>query len=113
MEGQAGESRQPLAGLPGGLRRGRKRLAGSAFRDGSEADGGKAAAEAVGDTGETMKAAEAVQRRRIEETKGLACPRCGCRHLHVVYTPAKPGHILPFRSCRHCGRRLITRARVS
>ena len=60
-----------------------------------------------------MKADEAVQREQIEQAKGLACPRCGCRHLFVVYTRAKPGHIFRVRSCRHCGRRLITRERVS
>lgn len=44
-------------------------------------------------------------------TRGLACPRCGCGHLFVVYTRGKPGHILRVRQCRHCGRRMVTRER--
>lgn len=40
---------------------------------------------------------------------GLACPRCGCQHLPVIYTRRKPGYILRLRECRHCGRRVRTR----
>lgn len=41
--------------------------------------------------------------------KGLACPRCGCRHLFVVYTrPADARRIMRRRECRHCGRRVVT-----
>ena len=47
-----------------------------------------------------------------ELPRGLACIRCGCRHLPVVYTRPKAGHILRLRECRHCGRRIITRERV-
>jgi len=39
--------------------------------------------------------------------RGLECPRCGCRHFHVLYTRAAiGGRILRRRECRHCGRRL-------
>jgi len=44
---------------------------------------------------------------------GLACPRCGCRHLPVHYTRKRRGHVLRLRICRHCGRRLATRERSS
>lgn len=47
-----------------------------------------------------------------DPAKGLACPRCGCRHLPVVYTRPKPGHILRVRECRHCGKRMSTRERT-
>jgi len=41
--------------------------------------------------------------------RGLECPRCGCRHFHVLYTrAAMGGRILRRRECRHCGRRLTT-----
>ena len=41
--------------------------------------------------------------------RGLECPRCGCRHFHVLYTRAAiGGRILRRRECRHCGRRLTT-----
>jgi len=41
--------------------------------------------------------------------RGLECPRCGCRHFHVLYTRAAiGGRILRRRECRHCARRLTT-----
>jgi len=41
--------------------------------------------------------------------RGLECPRCGCRHLRVLYTRrAWGGRILRRRECRHCGRRMTT-----
>jgi hypothetical protein len=41
--------------------------------------------------------------------RGLECPRCGCRHFHVLYTRAAiGGRILRRRECRHCGRRQTT-----
>lgn len=51
-------------------------------------------------------------RKAAPEPKGLSCPKCGCRHLLVVYTRQKVGHILRARDCRHCGRRIITREHV-
>ena len=40
---------------------------------------------------------------------GPECPRCGCRHLFVVYTrPQRDGRIVRRRECRHCGRRITT-----
>lgn len=41
--------------------------------------------------------------------RGLACPRCGCRHLPVVYTRPRENSILRCRECRHCGKRITTR----
>lgn len=40
---------------------------------------------------------------------GLACGRCGCQHLEVVYTRRwTPGKIVRRRECRNCGKRLTT-----
>ena len=46
-----------------------------------------------------------------EETPGLTCRTCGCRHFIVVYTRPIPGGILRRRQCRNCGRRITTRER--
>ncbi len=49
-----------------------------------------------------------------DEKPGLACPRCGCRHFHVIYTRARwGGRIVRRRECRHCGRRVTTTERVT
>ena len=47
-----------------------------------------------------------------ETAKGLVCPKCGCRHLLVVYTRPKLEHVLRVRACRHCGKRMMTRERL-
>ena len=45
--------------------------------------------------------------------RGLECPRCGCRHFHVLYTRAAiGGRILRRRECRYCGRRMTTYEKV-
>jgi len=44
---------------------------------------------------------------------GLVCPECGCRDLRAYYTRAKRDHILRKRICRHCGREVLTRERIS
>jgi hypothetical protein len=49
--------------------------------------------------------------RKKEPPVGLACSKCGCQHLLVVYTRPREGCILRVRSCRHCGRRIVTRER--
>jgi transcriptional regulator NrdR family protein len=49
--------------------------------------------------------------RKIERdtrTEGIQCPRCGCRHMYVVYTRQRAKRILRVRECRYCGRRLKT-----
>lgn len=61
------------------------------------------ATPAAGATNPACSLAGAANRR------GLECPRCGCRHFHVLYTRAAiGGRILRRRECRHCGRRLTT-----
>jgi transcriptional regulator NrdR family protein len=41
--------------------------------------------------------------------RGLECPRCGCRHLGVVYSrPRADKTVVRRRECRHCGRRITT-----
>ena len=42
----------------------------------------------------------------------IVCPKCGCKHLPVVYTRPRAGHILRVRACRHCGKRVVTRERA-
>ncbi|HOF18979.1 MAG TPA: hypothetical protein PK082_08710 [Phycisphaerae bacterium] len=49
-----------------------------------------------------------------EEQRGIACPKCGCRHFHVVYTRATTqGRVMRRRECRHCGRRITTYERAA
>jgi transcriptional regulator NrdR family protein len=44
-----------------------------------------------------------------EPTKGLVCPKCECRHFHVVeVSPLPEGKIRRRRECRHCGFRIST-----
>jgi len=46
-------------------------------------------------------------------SRGLDCPRCGCRHFRVIYTRAAwGGRIVRRRECRHCGRRITTSERI-
>ncbi|GAB6184596.1 NrdR family transcriptional regulator [Thermopirellula anaerolimosa] len=41
--------------------------------------------------------------------RGIACPRCGCRHLRTTHTePLPSGRIRRRKVCRHCGRRMVT-----
>lgn len=48
---------------------------------------------------------ETSERRQL----GIACPRCGCRDLRVIYTRhQRGGRIRRRRECRHCGRRITT-----
>lgn len=44
-----------------------------------------------------------------QRQSGIACPRCGCRDLRVIYTRhQRGGRIRRRRECRHCGRRITT-----
>jgi hypothetical protein len=46
--------------------------------------------------------------------RGIACPRCGCCHLHTTHTePLPSGRIRRRRVCRYCGRRVITVERAA
>ena len=46
---------------------------------------------------------------RAPDRRGLECPKCGCRHFHVVYTrAASGGKVMRRRECRNCGRRITT-----
>jgi len=47
-----------------------------------------------------------------EQTGGLVCPKCGCRHLPVYYTRRDSRTIRRTRVCRHCGYRLVTREKI-
>jgi DNA-directed RNA polymerase subunit RPC12/RpoP len=44
--------------------------------------------------------------------KGIRCPACGCRDLHVVNTIVQLGRIIRYRQCRHCGKRIRTKERI-
>jgi transcriptional regulator NrdR family protein len=40
---------------------------------------------------------------------GIVCPQCGCRHFYTTNTePLRDGRIRRRKTCRHCGRRLVT-----
>jgi len=53
--------------------------------------------------------AKKVQDEPVEEPRGVACSRCGCRHLPVYYTRHRPdGSIMRRRQCRNCGRMVTT-----
>jgi len=45
--------------------------------------------------------------------EGVRCPECGCGHWRVLKTRKGPGTIVRRRECRHCGRRLTTREKVT
>ena len=41
--------------------------------------------------------------------RGIECPSCGCKHLHVLITRTVPGgYIRRRRRCRNCGRKITT-----
>ncbi|MCX7670277.1 MAG: hypothetical protein N2439_09420 [Anaerolineae bacterium] len=41
--------------------------------------------------------------------RGIACPRCGCRHFKTTHTePLRDGRIRRRKVCRHCGRKIVT-----
>ena len=51
---------------------------------------------------------------KVEEQRGILCPKCGCGHFHVLYTRrAWGGRIVRRRECRHCGKRVTTSERVN
>ena len=45
--------------------------------------------------------------------KGVACPKCGCRHLEVVRTINHESLIERKRQCRHCRRQFTTYERLA
>jgi transcriptional regulator NrdR family protein len=45
--------------------------------------------------------------------RGLCCPRCGCYDLRRAYTRKQPRRIMRVRTCRHCGKRIVTYEAVS
>lgn len=43
------------------------------------------------------------------DERGIPCPRCGCRHFYTTHTePLRDGRIRRRKTCRHCGRRIVT-----
>ena len=44
-----------------------------------------------------------------ENTRGIECRKCGCRHFYVIYTRrGSGGKLIRRRECRHCGKRFTT-----
>jgi len=44
-----------------------------------------------------------------ETTRGIGCPKCGCKHAKVTHTePQENGTIRRRKVCRNCGRRYRT-----
>lgn len=40
---------------------------------------------------------------------GICCPQCGCRHFDTTHTePLRDGRIRRRKTCRHCGRKVVT-----
>lgn len=40
---------------------------------------------------------------------GIRCPQCGCRHLYTTHTePVRGGRVRRRKTCRHCGRKIVT-----
>lgn len=48
-----------------------------------------------------------------EETVGIECSGCGCRHFEVIRTIAVVKGIRRERACRYCGKRLFTVERAA
>lgn len=47
--------------------------------------------------------------REDSQPRGIECRNCGCRHFEVTHTePLACGMIRRRRTCRHCGRKLVT-----
>ncbi len=47
--------------------------------------------------------------RPSRDDMGICCPRCGCRHFKTTNTePLRDGRIRRRKTCRHCGRKLVT-----
>ena len=45
----------------------------------------------------------------VRSDVGICCPKCGCRHFKTTHTePLRDGRIRRRKTCRHCGRRLVT-----
>jgi transcriptional regulator NrdR family protein len=50
-----------------------------------------------------------VEPQAPEQSRGIECRACGCRHFTIIYTRATwGGRIIRRRECRHCGKRLTT-----
>ena len=43
-----------------------------------------------------------------ENSEGIACPKCGCRHLEYSYGKDAPAERMRVKRCRHCGTRVMT-----
>ena len=44
-----------------------------------------------------------------EDTRGIECRYCGCKHFRVIYTRRGwGGKLIRRRECRHCGKRMTT-----
>jgi transcriptional regulator NrdR family protein len=60
-----------------------------------------------------MKAERAGQSSRTSRTtRGLVCPGCGHRDLHVAYTRHRVDAIVRVRRCQQCARRVVTHERL-
>ena len=51
----------------------------------------------------------AAETARVEGgTRGIACPKCGCRHFEVIKTKPHDGEISRRKQCRNCKQRVTT-----
>jgi len=74
--------------------------------DGKSRDARSNAAKS--DAAKTSDSGKRDDAMRDETRRGIECPKCGCRHFHVVYTRRGPARVLRRRECRNCGRRITT-----
>ena len=47
-----------------------------------------------------------------QDTLGLECRKCGCRHFSVLHTRRAQQAILRERQCRNCGKVVWTREKI-
>ncbi len=53
-------------------------------------------------------------KHKSRDERGLICPKCECRHFHVVYTrPLLDGRIKRRKECRNCGKRLTSYEKIT
>lgn len=65
---------------------------------------------------ESMSLAEMAEKadaKAAEVSRGIMCPKCGCRDWRVVYKrPLTAGREQRRRACRNCGHRVTTTEKV-
>jgi DNA-directed RNA polymerase subunit RPC12/RpoP len=66
----------------------------------------------MNDTIDPPKIVLSALRRENQETVGLRCPKCGCKHLVVETVRQQFDETKRYRVCRNCGMRIRTFERI-